>query len=531
MENNYYLPLGTKLGGHYKIEKVLGEDDFEILYLAKDSHKRGEFVILKELFFKSYSLREGTEVKTLAKSRIIFEETKKEVMNEVEELLENPSQAEVETYGAFEENNTIYTIMEFINSPSLDGYLKVKREEKPQEHWEVEKRVYSSEEYQAERETPREERIRKDVMDEEIIEPTPKKRVRVEKKEKPKSSLFLNILITTLLICAALGYYAYNMIKKDKTKNRERPTTVVAKEEPQHKSSHLSIEKEDIINDNLEDPKEVEQPEEAEEEQTPNGAAFITDVEAYKKEQEAKRAKEEAKEKAQEEEERKLREEEENRIREEALKNEQNNRESRPNSIDKLLEEESSNHPENDVPSPFKNREENLPLGAVKPNPLGTAIGSKENRNNSLGTPIGEEPKKEERTSSSSSANKQSIKQFLDNFLTISESGTIDEIVSNYDDQVGRYFSLRDVDHETIRQDKINYHKKWNYREFDMLGYEVTKVYKRGGETYYDVKTTTNWSVADGKGKSVAGTSKGVMTLRETENGFKVTSIYTNKSR
>ena len=70
-----------------------------------------------------------------------------------------------------------------------------------------------------------------------------------------------------------------------------------------------------------------------------------------------------------------------------------------------------------------------------------------------------------------------------------------------------------------------------NLKRVDMTGFEVTKVYKKDGETYYDVKTSTNWSVADGKGKSVAGTSKGVMTLRKTDDGFKVSSIYTDKSR
>jgi len=529
MENNYYLSIGTKLGGHYEIEKVLSEDEFEILYLAKDLHKRGEYVVLKELFFKSYSLREGKEVHTLAKSKIIFEETKKEVKQEVEKLLQNPSNLQIETYGTFEENNTIYTIMEFVNNSNLDGYLKVNTTD----NQEV-------------------EISKKDVMNEEIIEPTSsKKHTSVEKREKPKSSIFLKLLVTMLLICLALGYYAYNMIKSDKSKNREEATTTtMVKEEPKKVDSNLPMSKKDVINDYVEgSEKDIDAEDIGKESKksTHEGAAYITDVEAYKKEQEIKRAKEEAEKKAQEEEERakedeeeKLREEEYIRLQDEAQKDEQarneqqadeeKNREFVPDNIGEFMGEDDapSNHPENDVPSPFKDAKENLPLGAVKPNSLGTKINSGNKNSSSLGTKIGDKNSKKEKTPTT---NKQAIKQFLNNFIRISGDGSIDEILSNYDDDVERYFSLRNVNHETIRRDKTNYHRKWSHRKFQLLNFDVTKVYKNGNETFYDIKTTTNWSVSNDEGKSIAGTSNGVMTLRKTDDGFKVTSIYTNKSK
>ena len=339
MESNHYLSVGTKLGGHYEIEKVLSEDDFEIIYLVQDLDLLGEYVVLKELFFKQYSQREGKEVKTLAKSRIVFEETKKEVKKEVEELLANHSNNEVKTFGSFEENNTIYTVMEFINNPHLDDYLKINKTEDK----------------------------------EEIVESTPKK-VSVKKKEKPKSYIFVKILTTSLLICIALGYYAYNMLKEDKQKIKKQPSkTIVVKVKPkQQTKNNLPTTKEELLKDYVEGSNKIDdedkgQDEEESTNENPEGKVFITDVEAYKKEQEAKRAKEEADAKALEDEEERLRVEEYKRMQEEAQNNEvnQNPKEFIPKNIREFMgEEETSNHPENDVAPLSEDAKEILPIGA-----------------------------------------------------------------------------------------------------------------------------------------------------------------------
>jgi hypothetical protein len=337
------------------------------------------------------------------------------------------------------------------------------------------------------------------------------------------------------------------MINSDKTKNKERlPTTTMVKEEPKQKINNLPTTKEDVINDYVEGSNDIEDEQEEEiKTATPEGAAYITDVDAYKKEQAAIRAKKEAEEKALKEEERlrqekemaledeeeKLREEEYKRLQEEAQRDEQaeNNKEFVPDNIREFMgEEETSNHPENDVPSPFKDDKENLPLGAVNPNSLGTKINADNKNNDLLGTRIGKNSSKKEKTPT---ANKQAIKQFLNNFIRISGDGSIDEILSNYDDDVERYFSLRNVNQDTIRRDKINYHNKWTHRRFTLVNFDVTKVYRNGDEIFYDIKTTTNWNVSNDEGKSISGSSNGMMTLRKTDNGFKVTSIYTSKSK
>ena len=108
MEKSNYLPIGHKVGGHYEIVKVLGEDDFEILYLAKDLHLLEKPFVLKELFLKAYSSRENVNVYTLAKSKSLFEETKQEVIAEISVLQKEASPRVAQVYGYFEENNTVY---------------------------------------------------------------------------------------------------------------------------------------------------------------------------------------------------------------------------------------------------------------------------------------------------------------------------------------------------------------------------------------------------------------------------------------
>lgn len=127
MKNSKYLSSGENLGGHYEIVEVLGEDDFEILYLVKDRHLKDRLFVLKELFLNALSIRdEDNLVYTPAKSKYIFEQTKKEVILETNRLEEASQKQEIETYGYFEENNTVYIIMEFKNDSNLDNYLQVK---------------------------------------------------------------------------------------------------------------------------------------------------------------------------------------------------------------------------------------------------------------------------------------------------------------------------------------------------------------------------------------------------------------------
>lgn len=199
MGTQHHLASGEKLAGHYEIIQVLNEDDFEILYLVKDTHLADEKFVLKELFLSAYTSREeGNRVSVPAKAKQSFEQTKQDIKEEVEKLKSEPRNNAPKYYGYFEENDTLYTIMEFVNSADTSPYLAATTEE-------VTKEVFQEEI------TPKEVK-QKTIKTKEIP------------KEKPKSRFFLKVLIVSLLIFVGLLYYSYNMIQEDKAQAQKRAT-------------------------------------------------------------------------------------------------------------------------------------------------------------------------------------------------------------------------------------------------------------------------------------------------------------------
>ncbi len=194
MSTSQHLPIAFKLGGHYEIVKVLGEDDFEILYVVKDLHLGDKQFVLKELFLPAYASRnEDHTLYVMAKSKQFFEQTKKDIIAEIEVLKSRESVASPKLYGYFEENNTLYTIMELIDDSNLSSYLELKSTEEIKEQ-------------EKEKET--------------IVEP-PVEMVAMEEK-KPKSTMFLKVLIVCVLIFLGLGFYGYTVLEKDKQEIKER---------------------------------------------------------------------------------------------------------------------------------------------------------------------------------------------------------------------------------------------------------------------------------------------------------------------
>ena len=193
MKSNY-LPIAFKLAGHYEIVEVLGEDDFEILYLVKDLHMGDKKLVLKELFLPSYSSRnDDNTLNIMAKSKQIFEQTKKDVIAEIEVLKSTQQIKTPQLYGYFEENNTLYTIMEFMNDRNITSYL----------------------EFNAKQD------IEEQLIDEEKIEPIVEEASIVEEK-KPKSTLFLKILIVCVVLFLGLAFYGYQILEEDKQKIKEK---------------------------------------------------------------------------------------------------------------------------------------------------------------------------------------------------------------------------------------------------------------------------------------------------------------------
>lgn len=120
------LPEGTVLAGQYIIEKVLGQGGFGITYEAKD-HKTGQKVAVKEFFPDAMATRTNqTTVQPFSGERgDSYAYGKSCFLQEAETLAEfigNENIVRIHSY--FEENETAYFVMDFIEGTSFDEYLK-----------------------------------------------------------------------------------------------------------------------------------------------------------------------------------------------------------------------------------------------------------------------------------------------------------------------------------------------------------------------------------------------------------------------
>lgn len=447
MKNSKYLSTGTTIGLHYEIIDILGDDDFEILYLVRDTNRKGSFFVLKELFLETFSSRNERFVFTIPEAEDVFNKRKKEIIAEVN-YKKNNQRDEIKTYGYIEDNNTIYTIMEFTNNFSLDNYLNFH------------------------------------LRDEILLPPLSD----IIKKTTKKSYFFVKLLIISSLVFIGLTFYAKKMIKDDREKSKE-VVNVTVNQTPIHhpplkgRVNPLEVSTTPKVNEVEESSTNIDfnnkNSSDSPFNSIKNNSVYVdSEIEELPQE--------------------------------ESIVKKKILNVNTPETKGKVVDE-----PRIVTPPEIKT----IPIEEHKNISLGTKIETSSENSSILGTKIQKESK--------DIFDRVSIKHFLDNFIESSATGSIEDIASQYDYHIDRYFSLRNITQSAIKRDKRRYNKKWTDRYFKIESFKILKKYKRDGNDYCNIQTVTKWRVATNHGKRASGKSRGLMIIKKTDNGFKVKSIYT----
>lgn len=120
------LKAGTILRHTYKIERVLGQGGFGITYLAIDTSLDRK-VAIKEFFPKDFCDRDETTSHVTLGTKNTAEfvnRLKAKFLKEARNIAKFDHPNIIRIYAAFEENNTAYYVMEYIEGESLSAMVK-----------------------------------------------------------------------------------------------------------------------------------------------------------------------------------------------------------------------------------------------------------------------------------------------------------------------------------------------------------------------------------------------------------------------
>lgn len=121
------LPPLTPLNGKYLVGRALGAGGFGITYIALDLNLQVT-VAIKELYLSRISVRErDTNISVSSRDRECFEDNKKRFFQEARVLAmfnEGDNEGIVNVKEYFEENNTAYIVMEYLDGTTLRNKVK-----------------------------------------------------------------------------------------------------------------------------------------------------------------------------------------------------------------------------------------------------------------------------------------------------------------------------------------------------------------------------------------------------------------------
>lgn len=121
-----HLQPGTLLqGGRYRIESLIGGGGFGNTYVATNT-AFGDRVAIKEFFIKGINEHDDTQSVSVSNAEHMrdFQEQKEKFKKEALRLRRFHNPNIVRVHDLFEENNTVYYVMDFIDGESLSARMK-----------------------------------------------------------------------------------------------------------------------------------------------------------------------------------------------------------------------------------------------------------------------------------------------------------------------------------------------------------------------------------------------------------------------
>ena len=123
--NENKLPIGTLLrGGAYRIDKQIGSGSFGNTYLVWNQGL-DEYQAVKEFFMKEINLRDDKVVTvSVPGNKTTFESQRNKFKKEAQRLRKLKNKHIIKVHDLFEENGTVYYVMDYIDGQSLQDMVR-----------------------------------------------------------------------------------------------------------------------------------------------------------------------------------------------------------------------------------------------------------------------------------------------------------------------------------------------------------------------------------------------------------------------